>query len=263
MAIDLDAIRKKLNQLSGNSSKRNSLWRPEVDTEANVRFLSFKDNNGQPFKELWFYYNIGSNPGLLAPNQFGKPDPVQELITKLRDDGAAGDKSAYELAKKLYPKMRCFAPVVVRGQESEGVKLWAFGKQTYEELLNIMLDDDYGDITDPVTGRDIKVRTYKKPNTQWAISDITPRPKVSPLSEEKTQAKEWMNSIPDPNDLYELKSYEQLEKIVNDWLNGDEERESDGINRNFSNSSSNDDSPTNTLNNKIKDLDSAFASLDL
>ena len=29
MAIDLDAIRKKLSQLSGNNSKRNTMWRPQ------------------------------------------------------------------------------------------------------------------------------------------------------------------------------------------------------------------------------------------
>ena len=45
------------------------------------------------------YYNIGNNPGLLAPYQFGKADPIQELFTKLRDEGS---KESYELAKKLY-----------------------------------------------------------------------------------------------------------------------------------------------------------------
>ena len=88
MAIDLDAIRKKLSQLSGNSSKRNTMWRPQEGEEHTVRLLSFQNNDGQPFKERYFYYNIGNNPGLLAPYQFGKPDPIQELITKLRDDGS-------------------------------------------------------------------------------------------------------------------------------------------------------------------------------
>ena len=125
MAIDLDAIRKKLNQLSGNNTKRNKMWRPTEGEEATVRLLSFQDNDGQPFKERWFYYNIGNNPGLLAPYQFGNPDPIQELITKLRDEGT---KESYELAKKLYPKARYYAPVVVRGEEDKGVQIWGFGK---------------------------------------------------------------------------------------------------------------------------------------
>ena len=80
MAIDFDAIRKKLNQLSGTNSRRDTMWRPQEGEETTIRLLSFSDNDGQPFKELMFYYNIPGQRGLLAPSQFGKRDPVQELI---------------------------------------------------------------------------------------------------------------------------------------------------------------------------------------
>ena len=220
MAIDLDAIRNKLNQLSGQNSRRNTTWRPQEGEESNVRILSFPDNDGQPFKERWFYYNIGNNPGLLAPYQFGKPDPIQELITKLRDDSS---KESYELAKKLYPKMRCYAPVVVRGEEEKGVRIWAFGKTVYQTLLNIMLDEDYGDITDPKTGRDVKVVCTKPPGRMWATTEVRPRGKQSSLSEDASKAKDWLGSIPSLDDMFTLKSYEELEKLVNDWLNGDSE----------------------------------------
>ena len=136
MAIDLAAIRNKLNQLSGQNSKRNIMWRPEEGEETTIRLLSFPDNDGQPFKERMFYYNIGNSPGLLSPYQFQKPDPVQELITKLRDEGS---KESYELAKKLYPKMRCYAPVIVRGEEDKGVRIWAFGKMIYQNILNFLI----------------------------------------------------------------------------------------------------------------------------
>ena len=53
--------------------------------------------------------------------------------------------------------MRTFAPGVVRGEESQGVKFWGFGKTVYQELLSIIADPDYGDITDPVNGRDVVV----------------------------------------------------------------------------------------------------------
>ena len=146
MAIDFEALRKKLGQLSGNNSRRNMMWRPQEGEEAIVRMLAFDTEDGLPFSERWFYYNIGNNPGLLAPYQFGNPDPIQELITTLRDEGT---KESYELCKKLYPKPRYYAPVIVRGEEDKGVRLWAFGKTVYQSLLNIMLDEDYGDITDP------------------------------------------------------------------------------------------------------------------
>ena len=263
MAIDFDAIRKKLNQLSGNNSRRNMMWRPEEGETASVRLISFPDNDGQPFKERWFYYNIGNNPGLLTPNQYGNPDPVQELINKLRDDDA---KESYELAKKLYPKMRSYAAVVVRGQEDKGVRLWSFGKTVYTDLLNIMLDEDYGDITDPLEGRDVKVECVKQPGRKWAMTSVRPRPKSAPLSDDSKQAKEWLDNIPELNDLYSCKSYDELEKIINDWLNDGAPEE-----RSFDNSKSETTNETQTpqptsdngtvTSTKYKDLDDAFEDL--
>lgn len=223
MAIDFDALRKKLGQLSGNNSKRKRFWRPEEGKEYNVRIVAFPDNDGNPFKERYFYYNIGNNPGLLSPYQFGKPDPIQELINKLRDEGS---KESYELAKKLYPKMRSYAAVIVRGEESEGIRLWAFGKQVYQNLLNVMLDPDYGDITDVNEGHDIKVMCTKAPGMKWATTDVRPRPKSTPLGS-ASDVKNWTSDIPNIDDFFQLESYEKLENIINNWLNGDDGDTSD------------------------------------
>ena len=266
MAIDLAAIRKKLNQISGQNSRKNVMWRPEEGSETTVRLIAYPDNDGQPFKELMFYYNIGNNPGLLAPYQFGKADPIQELITKLRDEGS---KESYELAKKLYPKMRCYAPVIVRGEEEKGVRLWAFGKQVYQTLLNYMLDEDYGDITDPSEGRDVRITCTKTPGKMWATTDVRPRGKDSPLSEDTGKSKNWLDNIPDVNDMFELKSYEELERIINEWLSGDDEESSQETTRggsknsfsSSSSSSSSDDSP-DAINSKYSSLDDAFADLE-
>ena len=217
MAINFDALRKRLDNLSGNNKKSSSSWKPKEGEEYTVRLLSFPNNEGQPFKELWFYYNIGNNPGLLAPYQFNQPDPIQELITKLRDEGT---KESYELAKKLYPKMRCYAPVLVRGEEDKGVQIWAFGKQVYQTLLGIMLDEDYGDITDPEDGRDVKVRCFKPPGKKYSETEVMPRGKASSLSTNAGQNKQWLASIPDVSKMFETKSYDELSKIVNDWIDG-------------------------------------------
>jgi len=220
MAIDFDAIRKKLERLNGNNRNRSTMWKPEEGEEYSVRLLSFPDNDGQPFKERWFYYNIPGQRGILAPYQFGKPDPIQELINKLKEEGS---KESYELCKKLYPKMRTYAAVVVRGQEDKGVQLWAFGKMVYQTLLGIMLDEDYGDITDPLEGRDIKVICTKQPGKQWATTEIRPRGKSTKLNTKAKESKAWIDNIPTLDGLFTMKTYEELEKIVNDWLNGDEE----------------------------------------
>jgi len=254
MAVDFDAIRKKLDRLSGNTKNRSVTWRPTEGEEHTVRLLSFPDNDGQPFRELWFYYNIGKERGLLAPNQFGDPDPIQELITKLREEGS---KESYELAKKLYPKMRTYAPVIVRGEEDKGVQIWGFGKMVYQALLGLMLDEDYGDITDPDSGRDVKVVCSKQPGKMWAMTEVRPRGKQSLLSDNTKQAQEWFSSIPDLSGIFQCKSYDELSKIINDWLGDsdvdDSENKSSGVS-----TSESDQSGTAS---GYRSIDDAFADL--
>tara|TARA_Y100000593_G_scaffold94946_1_gene197496 strand:- start:6455 stop:7222 length:768 start_codon:yes stop_codon:yes gene_type:complete len=253
MAIDFDAIKRKLDRLSGNNTSRNVMWKPIEGEKHSVRLLSFPDNDGQPFKELMFYYNIPGQRGLLAPSQFGKRDPIQELINKLRDEGT---KESYEMAKKLYPKMRIYAACIVRGEEDKGVKLWGFGRTVYQKLLGLMLDEDYGDITDPIEGRDINVVCSKNPGQQWAMTEVTPRGKQTKLSTDPKQTKEWMSNLPDVENIFQLKSYDELSKIINDWLTSDEEddtgTEKTGSTENTSEKSS---------NGSYNSLDDAFADL--
>ena len=271
MAINFDALRKRLDHISGK--KTNSTWKPKEGEEATVRLLSFPNNDGQPFKEIMFYYNIGNNPGLVAPYQFGNPDPFQDLITKLRDEGT---KESYELAKKLYPKMRCYAPVIVRGEEDAGVQLWAFGKNVYQSILNIMLDEDFGDITDPKDGRDVKVRCSKPAGKKYTETDLQARGKSSLLSTNSETSKMWLASIPDVTAMFTPKSFDELSKIINDWINNGAPTDSDGTSRGSTMTSNEDEvqTTTSTLQNKtastkpeskktgnFKNLDDAFSEL--
>ena len=77
-----------------------------------------------------------------------------------------------------------------------------------------------------------------------------------------------MDNIPDIDNMFTLRSYEELEKIINDWLNGSEEDdEEDNSSRggSFPNNKTpqkeNDDSPDN-VSSKYKSLDDAFADLE-
>ena len=214
-----------------------------------------------------FYYNIPGQRGLLAPSQFGKRDPIQELIDKLRGEGT---KESYEMAKKLYPKMRIYAPVIVRGEESEGVRIWAFGRLVYQALLSLMMDEDYGDITDLKTGTDVKVKCTKPPGQQWAKTEVMPKRKASPVSKDPKQTKEWISNIPDINTVFQTKSYDELSNIINNWLNSDEV-ESEGsdwssnkqnqTNENKTSESKTSESSDSSKGETYSNLDDAFSDL--
>jgi hypothetical protein len=220
MPIDFEALRKKLGQLNGQNKKSAIMWRPEENKDYTVRVVAIPNNDGQPFVDRWYYYGIGGDKAaaILSPHQFGKRDPIQELITKLREEGTDASR---ELCKKLYPKMRTYAAVVVRGEEDKGVRLWSFGKMIYQDLLRLMLDEDYGDITDVQTGRDIKISVTKQPGKQFADTKIQPRANPSPLTKDQAQLKTWLSSIPKIDDYEEVVAPEEIERRVNAWLNGD------------------------------------------
>src|SRR5262245_55840434 len=113
MAVDLEAIRKKVQELnSGRKTSNVQLWKPEVGTYK-IRGMPWPTQytqESQPFVELWFYY-IGDNPGILAPYQFGKEDPIHEFRNQLFKSGKPEDK---QIAKKLRASMRAYMPIVVK-----------------------------------------------------------------------------------------------------------------------------------------------------
>lgn len=219
MAVDLEAIRRRMAELNGTKKTSSvQLWKPGVG-EYRVRCLPWKNNSSEnPFMERWFYY-IGTNSGILTPKQFNKPDPIDELIKKLFQSGKPDDKL---LAKKLLPKMRAYAPVVIRGQEDKGVMVWSFGKIVYQQLLGFFLDEDYGDILDPEQGYDLKVVITQSPGKQFQDTAVSCRPKSCKLSDDPKQASAWLDSVPNLDDMYRLKSKEEIESILNTWLSGGE-----------------------------------------
>ena len=229
MAVDLEAIRKRVQELSGqrkNSSVQ--LWKPTVG-EYKIRGLPWKSTpDGMPFVERRFYY-IGNNPGILAPSQFGKPDPINDLLRKLYSTGKPEDRL---LAKKLQPKMRAYMPIIVRGQEDKGVLVWSFGKTVYQKLLGFFTDEDAGDILDPEGGFDLKVTITQAQGKQFMDTDVNFRPKSTKLSDDPEVAKKWLEAVPNIDDMYRQKTPQEIEKILNDWLaGGGADDNSDGSSR--------------------------------
>ena len=90
----------------------------------------------------------------------GEDCPVCNFATKLFNEGS---QESVQQAKNLFARQRFFSPVLVRGQEVEGVKVWGYGKTVYETLLSLVLNPDYGDITDPQEGTDLVLSYGKAP----------------------------------------------------------------------------------------------------
>ena len=218
--MDLNAIRKRLGQLQTTNNRTSSLWKPQPG-KTQIRIVPYAFNKDNPFIELFFHYNL-NNRSYLSPISFGRPDPIEEFAQKLK---ASGNKEDYQLSKKLEAKMRTFAPVIVRGEESQGVKFWGFGKTVYQELLSIIADPDYGDITDAVNGRDVSVEfiSAEESGASFPKTNIRVKPNQTPISDEPSVLELVKTSQKDITEIYQEQSYDDLTNVLNEWLNPSED----------------------------------------
>ena len=231
--MDLNAIKKRLNDFqkqANNSSggqQKQLFWKPSVGKQV-VRVVPNKYNKNFPFTEMKFYYGIGSKRVMASPSNWGEKDPIMEFAKQLRQ---TNDRENWRLAKKLDPKTRIFAPVVVRGQESEGVKLWQFGKEVYQDFLNMAADDEIGDYTDIVGGRDIKLTTVgpETTGTQYNKTSVGPSLKTSPLSDDEKVVEKLLDEQADPMKVFKPLSYDDMKASLQEWLAPEGENEGDII----------------------------------
>ena len=202
------------------------------------------------------HYGI-NNKTMVSPLTFAEKDPIVEFAQGLRK---SSNKDDWQLAKKLEPKMRIMVPVIVRGEEDKGVRLWEFGKQVYMELLKFVEDEDIGDFTDIVNGRDITVETVGKETTglMYNTSNVRVRTKATPLSEDASKIKLWLENQPNPTDQFKRYSYEEMKENLLKHLNPEEElkEQADSVT-----SKEEDKSTAFTLNTSKASVDSAIDDL--
>ena len=221
--MDISAIKSKLNQLQSTTPNKDNFWKPEPGKQV-VRIVPYKHNKDNPFIELFFHYNLGNNKTYLSPLSFGRPDPVAEFADKLK---STGNKDEWIQGKRLEPKMRTFAPVVVRGKESEGVKFWGFGKTVYQELLGVIADPDYGDITDATNGRDIGIdrQTPAEAGNQYGKTTVRVKPNQTTITDDATLLTSIMDNQSDLVELYTEPTYDELKEVLQNYLNPSDETE--------------------------------------
>lgn len=215
--MNIELCKKMLSKFETQTKKSDSIWKPEGTSI--VRIVPYKFNKDNPFIELYFHYGFG-NKSYLSPITFGRPDPIMEYAEALRQNSK--DKETYILSKKIEPKLRTYVPVIIRGDEKSGVKFWGFGKTIYQELLKIITDPDYGDISDPSTGRDITVefQSAEELRKDYPTTTIRVKPNQSKMVVDAPTFEIVMTSQKEITDVFKEPTYEELEDVLNNWLNG-------------------------------------------
>lgn len=211
------------NNTSGGS--KITYWKPTMG-EHDIRFLPYKDLNGQPFEKLSFYEKIADRR-VLAPSSFGLPDPISEMFATRRVDK---DKEAWQITKNLKAKERYFAVIVVRGEEEKGPQVWEFSENMKTEIYKTLAHKDNvdEDMFHPETGYDFTVSVTPemengKPRmfNGYPVKNIslTPRKKPSKLGTAK-EIEAFLKAMPNIREVFtaQVKKPEELLVIAENYV---------------------------------------------
>jgi hypothetical protein len=105
--------------------------------------------------------------------------------------------------------------------------LWEFGKEVYQSLLSLAADEEVGDFTDILEGRDMKVETVgpDSTGTTYNKSKVLPALKTSTLSDDNAEVEKWLGTQPEPNSFYKKYTFEEIKGFLAEWLNPEAEAE--------------------------------------
>ena len=185
------------------------------DTTIRIRILNMGEEE-EFIKEVTQYYLGSEIKGVISPSTFGEPCAIAEGHDELKN---SEDDSDRDIANKFSPKKRYLALCAfykdLKGQDLDtenSPKFILLTTGSYQDILELYLDDDeWGDMTDPEEGYDLKIKRTGsgKMDTEYTVNPCrhTKAPKgftkVYNLDEEVKKI---------------LPSYEETQRLINQYL---------------------------------------------
>ncbi len=213
--VNINKAKKTAQRLQEEAQKfMMPLWIPP-EGRSEIRFLPPWSVEGDIGYESRWHWNIGpEHKALPCPHAIEKECPLCDYVRELRTkkDSRAQD---------MYARKRIYYNVIIRGQEEKGVQIFASGIRMYENILSYLYDDEWGDITDVVVGRDmILERTGQgKEDTQYTLK---PKAQPSPIHTDQLIVDKWLEDIHNLSEVITYPEVEDVQKLVG-VLKGPEE----------------------------------------
>jgi len=273
MTYDIEAIKKKIAQLSnpkngkGNrdkSSAKLTWFKPTLGLNE-VRFMPYDDGNGQPFQQIDYYDSRQLTPRrIVAPVQWGLPDPIAELMAELSKDRQSD--VTWQLMRQLRLKESHYAPLIVRGQEEKGIQIWEMGQTVLNQIYAVLAHPDYVDefLFDAEKGYDFTItvtdsgKTTNFSGKDYMVKNYDPQPrrKPSPLAATAKERQALVDSIPNLGEYFKgfAMSEDKLKQIVVNFLQA---KTTDGL----AAPSSVDERPAQAPSEASRKIDEAFSDL--
>ena len=211
-----------------SKGKGGFILRQKEEGTIRLRILPTGEDNDFCAEITSFYLGNDKELGeVLSPATIGEPCALMEAYNELKSSGNEDD---IELAKKMIPRQKYVIPVITykdaKGKEVDtenSNRLFQIAGSVYNQIIDLFLDEDeWGDMTDPKKGYDLKItRTGKgKFDTSYTVSAC----KNTPLP------KEYMKTVVNLEEMVKSKlaTYEEtLEKKLRFLGDTDDDEEDD------------------------------------
>lgn len=162
---DLDSSRRVFEGI-GDGGK---WWKPKVG-ENRIRILPSNREDGAIAVKSILHYGFkigGENRAFPCMSTLKQPCPVCKLISRLDTDN---DPDTKDLLKSISPRQSFLMNILDQKADDGVIKIYSAGVQVAREVYALLNDEDYGDITDPTTGRDLKItRTGEGFTTKYSV----------------------------------------------------------------------------------------------
>lgn len=208
-----DRLKQKQKELKERSSKGNILFM-QPDKEYRMRILNMGEENEFIFEATQFYLG-GEIKGVISPASLDKPCAIMEAYEELKN----GDDDEKELAKKFSPRSKYLALVALYKDKSgkelddNNPRFVLLTSGVYDEIIDLYLDEDeWGDMTNPEDGYDIKIKRTGsgKTDTEYTVTALKNTPTPKEFRSKVFDLEEEIAKI--------IPSYEETQNYINEYL---------------------------------------------
>ena len=240
--VDISKLAARLNELNehSNRDRNGSLNFLSIKDGRNViRILPPTDNMESFGEEVWVHYGVGKSEKnkrgsmVVCPTTHGEdnPCPVCEAVKELYALSLNRDDEYSKQARSLGRKRRIYYNAISRDEdlseyelrEEDGKKVWynkkegkqespvkvlATGIGVYKAIISLIVDPEYGDVTDPEEGLDLIITKTGSGqfNTNYDVKTVR---KESPIGLDG-----WEAGLNDLKLLTKSKTYSEIAKIL-------------------------------------------------
>ena len=221
MAIDLNRLKEKYNQLKEASSRSGgnlNFWKPNKVGTYIIRILPpWDQKKAIYFRDTAYHYDVGEEGRrFVCLRAEGQVCPICELRSQLY---TSADPEVKAMAGQLAPTPKVFMNIIDRNHPELGVQIASLVgqrqiEQIHEAILGYCLDPAWGDLTDATYGRDITVE--RKGTGLDSEYQVRPSPNPTPLSSDVNIQNATLSQLKNLDTMVKITGVEEMSAAIAD-----------------------------------------------